>query len=114
MCRSEAELLNSWYANWGPQGVELANILCTSSGPGSASLANSWQNTYGLTMHVWGDTTDYMYTNFCGPIGGGSYPNTMVIELDTMTLTTFEVGQVAMVENKIQQILANADPCAEI
>jgi hypothetical protein len=31
-----------------------------------------------------------------------------------MTLTTFEVGQVAMVENKIQQILASADPCAEI
>jgi len=63
---------------------------------------------------VWGDTTDYMYTNFCGPLGGGSYPNTMVIELDTMTLTTFQVGQVEAVESKVQQILDDAHPCAEI
>lgn len=94
--------------------MELANILCTSSGPGSASLANSWQNQFSLTMHVWGDTTDYMYTNFCGPLGGGNYPSSMVIELDTMTLTAFEVGQVAALENKVQQILDAAHPCAEI
>ena len=94
--------------------MELVSILCTATGPGSAGLASSWQNNYGLTSAVWGDTTDYMYTNFTGPLGGGSYPSTMVIDLDSMTFTKFSVAGVDSVQGDIQQILDAPHPCAEI
>ena len=92
------------------------NILCTSSGPGSASLAASWSATHSLTtVHVWGDTTDYMYTNFCSvaPIGG-NYPSAMVINLETMELTYLELSGVASTESAIQAIIDGADECADI
>ena len=93
--------------------MELVNILCTASGPGNAALANSWQQQFGLQMPVWGDTTDYMYEYFTGPLGGGSYPSTMVIDLDTMTLRAFVVGGVSEAMQPIGQILGEPHPCAE-
>jgi len=63
---------------------------------------------------VWGDTTDYMYSNFTGPIGGGSYPSTMVIDLDTMTFRQFVQGGVQGAEGTIQQILNEPHPCADL
>ena len=70
-------------------GVEVIQTLCTSTGPGSAGLAASWASSFGLTdVQVWGDTTDYMYTNFAATLGG-SYPNTLVIDIDTMEITYF-------------------------
>ena len=88
--------------------------MCTSSGPGNAQLAAQWQNQFNLDSLVWGDTTDYMYTNFTGPLGGGSYPSTMLVDLDTMTFTQFAQGGVQGVEANLQQILAAEHPCAEL
>jgi hypothetical protein len=95
--------------------VALVNILCTATGPGSASLAASWQSQFGLTnVHVWGDTTDYMYNNFMsGPPANGGYPGTMVVDLDTMTLTEFAAGGVDVANNAVNAILAADHPCAE-
>jgi len=94
--------------------VELVTIMCTASGPGNAQLAAQWQNQFNLTSMVWGDTTDYMYTNFTAPLGGGSYPSTMVIDLDTMTFTRFVTGGVGGAQQDIQQILDAEHPCAEL
>ena len=45
--------------------VEVVQIMCTSAGPGSAALADSWASSFGLTnVQVWGDTTDY-----CAEVG---------------------------------------------
>ena len=87
--------------------------MCTSSGPGSAELANSWQSQHGLQqVLVWGDTTDYMYNNFASQMGG-SYPFTMVVKLDTMELTYMSLGDVHSATSAIDDILAAPDPCAE-
>ena len=88
--------------------------MCTASGPGNAQLAAQWQNQYNLQSLVWGDTTDYMYTNFTAPLGGGSYPSTMVVDLDTMTFTKFATGGVQGVESHVQQILDQDHPCADL
>ena len=88
--------------------------MCTAAGPGSAQLAASWQNQYNLQSLVWGDTTDYMYTNFTGPLGGGSYPSTILVDLDTMTFTRFVQGGVVGVEQALQQILDQDHPCADL
>jgi hypothetical protein len=96
------------------QGVEVVTILCTSSGPGSASLAASWQSQFGLNHLVWGDTTDYMYSTFTGPQMGGLYPSTMVIDLDTMTLRAFAQGGYSAVTNTVDQILNEPHPCADL
>jgi len=94
--------------------VELVTIMCTSAGPGSAQLAATWQNQYGLQSLVWGDTTDYMYTNFTGPLAGGSYPSSMVVDLDSMTFTKFATGGVDGVGQAVQQILDQDHPCADL
>ena len=93
--------------------VEVVQILCTSTGPGSAGLADSWASAFGLTnIQVWGDTTDYMYTNFTSALGG-SYPSTLVIELDTMEIRYFRVGAVDTAESWVAEVLSEDHPCAE-
>lgn len=94
-------------------GVEVIQTLCTSTGPGSASLASTWASSFGLTnVQVWGDTTDYMYSNFGASIGG-SYPNTLVVDIDTMEITYFGPGDVTAAQSAVDAILATPDPCAE-
>jgi hypothetical protein len=97
----------------GFEGLEVIQILCRSSGPGSAELASSWESTFGLTdVQVWGDTTDYMYNNFASTIGG-SYPNTLVIDLDTMEIRHFAAGNAMGAASVVNGILAADHPCAE-
>ena len=97
----------------GFDGLEVIQILCRSSGPGSASLASSWASTFGLTdVQVWGDTTDYMYSNFASTLGG-SYPNTLVIDLDSMEIRHFAVGDAMGTASVVNGILAADHPCAE-
>ena len=89
----------------------VANILCTAQGPGSASLASSWQGTYGLSnVLVWGDTTDYMYNNFAGAVGGG-YPFTMVVDLRTMELVYHQIGDVNGANSAVNSVLNDTHPC---
>ena len=91
----------------------MLQTLCTATGPGSAGLAGSWASTFGLSnVHVWGDTTDYMYENFASTVGG-AYPNTLVIDLDTMQIRYFDAGDVSFAESTISEILAEPHPCAE-
>ncbi len=90
--------------------------MCTAAGPGSASLAEFWASQFNLTnVHVWGDTTDYVYANFtsAAPISG-NYPSVMVVELDTMTLTQIAVGGVDQTTSAIAEAIANVDDCAEL
>ena len=87
--------------------------LCESAGPGSAALADSWASNFGLTnVHVWGDTTDYMYNNFASTVGG-AYPNTLVIDIDSMQIRYFSSGDVTTAESTINEILAEDHPCVE-
>lgn len=91
----------------------MIQILCTATGPGSAGLASSWASTFGLTnVQVWGDTTDYMYTNFASTLGG-SYPNTLVIDLDSMEIRHLAVGDAMGAASVVNEILAADHPCAE-
>ena len=86
--------------------------MCTAAGAGSASLAASWSQQFDLTnVHVWGDTTDYMYNTFASAVGG-AYPSTMVVDLDTMELRYFEAGDVTAATSAIADILAAEHPCA--
>lgn len=90
--------------------------MCTASGPGSASLAQYWANSFGLTnVHVWGDTTDYVFNNFTGaPPISGNYPSVMVVELDTMTLTHIATGGVDSATSAIDDVIAAVHDCAEL
>ena len=89
----------------------LANVMCTSSGPGSASLASSWGSQHNLSnVLVWGDTTDYMYTNFAGAVGGG-YPFTMVVDLRTMELVYHQIGDVFSATSSIDGVINNTHEC---
>jgi len=91
----------------------LVNTLCTAVGPGSASLAGAWENYHGLTnIEVWGDTTDYMYSNFASALGG-SYPNTLVVDIDTMEIRYFSTGAVNSAVNAINEIVNADHPCAD-
>jgi len=55
-----------------------------------------------------------MYTNFTGPLAGGSYPSSMVVDLDSMTFTKFATGGVDGVGQAVQQILDQDHPCADL
>lgn len=96
-------------------GMALVQSLCTAVGPGSAPLAQGWEQQFGLTnVQVWGDTTDYFYTNFMsGPPANGGYPGTLVIDLDTMTLTAFQAGGVESASAHVDAILSADHPCAD-
>ena len=76
-------------------------------------MASTWESAFGLTnVQVWGDTTDYMYNNFAATLGG-SYPNTIVVDIDTMEITYFGPGDVTAAQGAVDEILASPDPCAE-
>ena len=94
--------------------MALIQTLITGTGPGSAELAASWSSAFGITdAHVWGDTTQYMYEHFAIQVDA-AYPNTLVVELDTMEIRFLEVGGPAYAEDVINEILAEeVDPCAE-
>jgi hypothetical protein len=89
--------------------------MCTASGPGTASEVATWATTYGLTnVHVWADTTDYMYTNFTSQTAiGGAYPSSMIIDVDTMTMTAFQQAGVENLTSQIDAILNAEHPCAD-
>ncbi len=93
-------------------GLAIANILCKVDGPGDAAEAAAWETSYNLTnVMVWGDTADYMYSNF-GQALGGTYPFTMVVDIDTMELVYLQTGGSAGAMSSIQAILNADHPCA--
>jgi hypothetical protein len=97
-------------------GLQLVQTLVTISGPGNASLANAWSTMYGFQdAVVWADTTDYIYQTWMSqaPFNNG-YPGSMVIDIDTMTLTYASPGGPMGATSAIQTILDNAHECAEI
>ena len=53
-----------------------------------------------------------MYDNFAAALGG-SYPNTIVVDIDTMEITHFGPGDVTAAQSAVDAILATPDPCAE-
>ena len=89
--------------------------MCTAVGPGNAQIAQAWQDQFGLTnVEVWGDTTDYFFMNFMSqPPANGGYPGSMVIDLDTMTLTSFTAGGPESASAAIDAILNADHPCAD-
>ena len=97
-------------------GLQLVQSIVTASGPGSAALANTWNSQFGFQdVIVWGDTTDYIYSTWMsGPPANGGYPGSMVIDVDTMTLTAFNAGGPESSTSAVQAILDAPHPCAEI
>jgi len=94
-------------------GLAIANILCKQAGPGDAAEAAAWAASHNLTnVMVWGDTADYMYTNF-GQALGGSYPFTMVVDIDTMELVYLQGGGSSGAMSSIQTILNADHSCAD-
>ena len=61
---------------------------------------------------MWADTSDYMYFNFAATLGG-AYPHTLVIDIDTMELRYFQLGDVSSARSAINAILSAPHPCAE-
>jgi len=53
-----------------------------------------------------------MYNNFASTLGG-VYPNTLVIDLDTMEIRYFEAGDAMGTASVVNGILAADHPCAE-
>lgn len=53
-----------------------------------------------------------MYNNFAATLGG-SYPNTIVVDIDTMEITYFGAGDVTAAQGAVDEILASPHPCAE-
>jgi len=53
-----------------------------------------------------------MYNNFASTLGG-SYPNTLVIDLDSMEIRHFAVGDAMGTAGVVNGILAADHPCAE-
>jgi len=96
-------------------GLAIVNTIVTASGPGSASLAASWADAFGLTnVHVWGDTDDYFYFNFMdGPPFNTYYPGTIVIDVDTMTITDLVPSGTSSADSAIHDILEADHPCAD-
>ncbi len=93
--------------------VAVVTALSAQSGPGSASLAESWASYFGLTnVQVWADTTSYMYWTFTSNLGG-AYPSTIVVELDTMEIRFFGLASVSGATPWVNEILAEDHPCGE-
>ena len=53
-----------------------------------------------------------MYWTFTSNLGG-QYPSTIVVELDTMTIRSFDLGGVGGTTSLVNQILAEDHPCGE-
>jgi hypothetical protein len=96
-------------------GLAIINTLSKSTGPGDAAEAASWEAAHGLTnVYVWADTTDVIYYDFASqPSIGGGYPFSMVVDVDTMTMTYFSSGGLDYAESAIQAILDAEHPCAD-
>ena len=94
-------------------GLAIANILTKQSTAGDAAEAAAWAASHNLTnVMVWGDTADYMFANF-GQALGGSYPFTMVVDIDTMELVYLQNGPSAGAASSVQAILNADHPCAD-
>ena len=96
-------------------GLQLVQTIVTASGPGNAALAMQWNNQFGFqNVKVWGDTTDFIYSTWMSsaPFNAG-YPGSMVIDVDTMTLTSLSPGGPETTSAAIQAILDAPHPCAE-
>ena len=96
-------------------GLAIVNTLTQASSAGTAEEAAAWQADHDLVnVHVWADTTDDIYYDFASqPSIGGGYPFTMVIDVDTMTMTYFEPGGIDYGDGAIQAILDADHPCAD-
>ena len=94
--------------------VALVQTLCTSTGPGSAELADWWASNFGMNdVAVWGDTQDYLFANFSAQTGGG-YPNSIIVDLDTMEILSVSGGGPTALEGTINGFLSDEPhPCAE-
>jgi len=94
-------------------GLAIVTIMTKQSSPGTAEEVATWAETYGLTnVKVWADTTNYMYFNFTTQFGG-AYPSSMIIDLDTMTMTAFQQTGVESLTGAIDTILNAEHPCAD-
>ncbi len=111
-CSGEADQLETFLS--GKPGLAIVTIMCMSTGPGDADVAASWASDHNLTnVKVWGDTTDYMYANFCSQAPyNGSYPSVIVADIDTMQITHGQVGGMSGAEGAIDTILQAEHPCA--
>lgn len=96
-------------------GLAIVNAMTGASAAGTAAEAASWAAAHDLTnVHVWADTTDWFYYQFASQASiGGGYPFTMVLDVDTMTLTYFQPGQIDAASSAIQAILGAEHPCAD-
>ena len=93
-------------------GLIVLNTLVKQSGNGDAAEAAAWETSHNLTnVLVWADTTSYTYFNF-GQALDGSYPFTMVVDIDTMELIYLQVGGSAGAMSSVQAILNADHPCA--
>ncbi len=93
-------------------GLAIANIMCKVDGAGDAAEAAAWETAHNLTnVMVWADTTDYMFANF-GQALGGTYPYTMVVDIETMELVCLQNGGSSGAMSSIQAILNADHPCA--
>jgi len=55
-----------------------------------------------------------MYLNFMQhPPANGAYPGIFVIDLDTMELRDFKVGDIAQADQAVNAILQADHPCAD-
>ena len=93
----------------------MVQTIVTASGPGDAALAMTWQSQFNFqSTIVWGDTTDYMYMTWMqgAPFNAG-YPGGIVVDVDTMTLTSLSAGGPEAASGAIQAILDADHPCAE-
>lgn len=89
--------------------------MVTQGGPGTASEAATWAATYGLTnVHVWADTTNYMYWNYVSqPVIDSYYPSVLIIDADTMTMTVLQQTGVTTQGSAVDAILNAEHPCAD-
>lgn len=96
-------------------GLALVQSIVKIDGPGTVDTASAWNSQFGFEdVIVWGDTTDYIYTTWMsGPPANAGYPGTMVIDIDTMTLTAFNAGGPETATAAVQAILDAPHPCAE-
>jgi len=96
-------------------GLAIVNVLRQQSLPGTAAEAAAWASANGLVnVHVWADTTDYFigaFTNY--PPINLTYPNTIVLDVDTMTIDFVAATGISGGSAAIQAILDAEHLCAD-
>jgi len=77
-------------------------------------MAASWASTYGLEeVYCWADTTDHIFYTFIQhPPIDLHYPNVVIVDIDTMTITYLGVGDHETGQAAVDAILAADHPCA--